>query len=206
MIAVSATMSSSNRASRRLTVLGAGLRLTTASGAERWRRHLLRRRGDTVTAVFVSDLRHFLDLPDDSPGPARKMAEHLTLIVRAATAGEAGVRWASALPCPRRPGRRTCPGHIEVSRTDVPPWIQWRCPSCGDEGVISGWEQSPFDLRLRRPYSERGEVLPCRGQRGRGRHAARPHVARHDERTARVPARPARPASCSPAVWTSSMS
>ena len=87
------------------------------------------------------------------------MAEHLALIVRAATAGEAGVRWASALPCPRRPGRRTCPGHIEVSRTDVPPWIQWRCPSCGDEGVISGWEQSPFDLRLRRPYSERGEVL-----------------------------------------------
>ncbi len=38
--------------------------------------------------VFVSDLRHFLDLPADVPGPARRMAEHLTLIVRAATSGE----------------------------------------------------------------------------------------------------------------------
>ncbi|MDA8311944.1 MAG: hypothetical protein M0Z46_15310 [Actinomycetota bacterium] len=27
--------------------------------------------------MFVSDLRHFLDLPDDAPGPARKMAEQL---------------------------------------------------------------------------------------------------------------------------------
>jgi hypothetical protein len=34
--------------------------------------------------MFVSDLRHFLDIPDDAPGPARKMAEHLGFVVRAA--------------------------------------------------------------------------------------------------------------------------
>jgi hypothetical protein len=106
-------------------------------------------RGDTVAEVFVSDLRHFLDLPDAAPGPARRMAEHLTLIVRSATAGDAGISWVSALPCKRRPGRRPCQGNIEVFRTDVPPSIQWRCTSCGDEGVISGWEESPFDLRPR---------------------------------------------------------
>lgn len=101
--------------------------------------------------MFVSDLRHFLDLPDDVPGPARRMAERLTLIVRAATAGDAGVEWASALPCDRRPGHRSCPGHIAVLRTDVPPSIAWYCTSCGDEGVISGWERSPYDLRSRHP-------------------------------------------------------
>jgi hypothetical protein len=32
-------------------------------------------------------------------------------------------------------------------RTEIPSSIEWRCVSCGDEGVISGSEQSPFDLR-----------------------------------------------------------
>src|SRR6266508_3223323 len=85
----------------------------------------------------------------DAPAPARRMAGHLTLIVRAATAGDAGLRWVGALTCRRRPGRRACPGHLALFRTDVPPSIEWRCTSCGDDGVISGWERSPFDLRPR---------------------------------------------------------
>ncbi len=48
--------------------------------------------------MFVSDLRHFLNLPDDAPGPARKLAEQLGDVVRAATAAEAGTGWVSALP------------------------------------------------------------------------------------------------------------
>lgn len=98
--------------------------------------------------VFVSDLRHFLDMPDDVPSPARRMAEHLSLLVRAATAGDAGVAWLTALPCRRRPGRRPCPGHLAVLRTDIPASVRWQCSSCGDEGVISGWERSPYDLRF----------------------------------------------------------
>jgi len=78
------------------------------------------------------------------------MAEHLTLLVRAATAGDTGQGWVSALPCRRRPGRRPCPGRLAVFRSDVPPSIEWWCTDCGDEGVISGWERSPFDLRPRR--------------------------------------------------------
>jgi hypothetical protein len=27
---------------------------------------------------------------------------------------------------------------------------QWRCSVCADEGVISNWEDSPYDLRRRR--------------------------------------------------------
>lgn len=109
--------------------------------------------------MFVSDLRHFLDLPEDAPAPARRMAEHLTLIVRAATAGDAGVPWVSALDCKRRPARRACPGHLAVFRTDVPESIEWRCTSCGDEGVISGWERSPFDLRPTRLRAVATDVL-----------------------------------------------
>lgn len=79
------------------------------------------------------------------------MAEHLTLVVRAATACDGGQAWVSSLPCRRRPGRRPCSGHFALYRADVPPSIEWRCTACRDEGVISGWKGSPFDLRPRRP-------------------------------------------------------
>jgi hypothetical protein len=104
--------------------------------------------------MFVSDLRHFLDIPDEAPGPARKMAEHLGFVVRAATAGEAGAPWVSALTCRRRPANRPCAGHIGVFRADPPAPIEWRCTACGDEGVISGWEDSLYDLRQPRSSSE----------------------------------------------------
>jgi hypothetical protein len=98
--------------------------------------------------MLVSDLHHFLDLPDGVPGPARRLAGQLSNIVRAATAGDAGAAWETALPCRRRPARRACPGRVIVLRAPQAP-IRWQCSACGDEGVISNWEDSPFDLRRR---------------------------------------------------------
>jgi hypothetical protein len=93
------------------------------------------------------------------------MAEHLALIVRVATAGDPGCWRVSALACRRRPGRRPCPGHLAVLCTDIPPSIEWRCTSCQDEGVISGWERSPFDLRFHgtnfRPTGAVRAVIPA---------------------------------------------
>jgi hypothetical protein len=100
--------------------------------------------------MLVTDLHHFLDLPQDTPGPARRLAEHLSNIVRAATAGDAGTAWESALPCRRRPANRRCPGRMIVLRTEPQATIRWQCSTCSDEGVISNWEDSPFDLRRRR--------------------------------------------------------
>lgn len=97
--------------------------------------------------MFVSDLRHFVDLADDTPRPARRMAEHLLSIVRAATAAEPARRWVSAIPCWRRPGNHPCSGTIAVTRREVPADIEWACTACSDDGVISGWEHSAFDLR-----------------------------------------------------------
>ena len=98
---------------------------------------------------MVADLHHFLDLPDDIPGPARRLAEHLSSIVRAATAGDAGTVWMSALRCRRRPGNRSCPGRMIVLRPEPPAAIHWECSTCHDEGVISNWCDSPDDLRSR---------------------------------------------------------
>jgi hypothetical protein len=101
--------------------------------------------------MLVTDLHHFLDLPQDTPGPARRLAEHLGNIVRAATAGDAGTAWETALPCRRRPANRRCPGRMIVLRTEAGALVRWQCSICDDEGMISNWEDSPFDLRRRRP-------------------------------------------------------
>jgi hypothetical protein len=97
--------------------------------------------------VLVADLRHFLDVDDATPTAARRLAEQLTSIVRAATARPAGEAWTSALGCNRRPGRHRCPGPIALRRAELPSSIEWECVSCGDAGTISGWEGSAFDLR-----------------------------------------------------------
>jgi hypothetical protein len=99
--------------------------------------------------MMVTDLHHFLDLPPGTPGPARRLAGHLSNIVRAATAGDAGIAWESALPCRRRPASRRCPGRMIVLRTEAGSPIRWQCSARDDEGVISNWEDSAFDLRRR---------------------------------------------------------
>src|SRR5829696_3017807 len=104
---------------------------------------------DTVPGMLVTDLHHLLDLPPDTPGAARRLAEHLGNIVRAATAGDAGTAWESALPCRRRPANRACPGRMIVLRTQSGAPIRWQCSVCDDTGAISNWEDSPFDLRRR---------------------------------------------------------
>ena len=97
--------------------------------------------------MLVTDLRHLLDLPPAAPGPARRLAEHFSNIVRAATAGDAGTAWETELPCRRRPANRACPGRMIVIHTQPGAPIRWQCSVCDDAGVISNWEDSAFDLR-----------------------------------------------------------
>jgi hypothetical protein len=100
--------------------------------------------------MFVTDLHRVLDLPECTPGTARRLAEHVSNIVRAATARDAGTARESALACRRRPANRRCPGRLIVLATEPAAPIRWRCHVCDDQGLISNWENSPFDLRRRR--------------------------------------------------------
>lgn len=95
--------------------------------------------------MLVADLRHFLDMPDDAPAPAKRLGLQLSAIVRAASARPTGSGARSAIGCTRRPGRRPCEGLIMVFRRTNGE-ITWSCDACGDEGVIHGWEGSPADV------------------------------------------------------------
>ena len=95
--------------------------------------------------MLVSDFSHFMDMPNDVPGPARRLAAHLAAIVRAGSARPVGVGETSAVGCTKRPRRRPCDGFVMVFRHGNGE-IAWSCEVCGDEGLITGWEGSPSDV------------------------------------------------------------
>ena len=109
--------------------------------------------------TWVTDLSHFIDaqtgrLPTNVPGAARRLMEHQTRIVAAATAAAHGhdpaPDFRGPIRCRRRPGRRACPGVIE-HQVWADERITWQCPSCGDNGIISNWQSTAWDRRLVRP-------------------------------------------------------
>ena len=101
--------------------------------------------GRRIGGTWVTDLTHFIDesgcLHPALAGPGRRLAQHMTAIVRAATAGAN-----SEVQCRRRPGHRACPGTVE-HRLWADERITWECPSCGDNGVISNWQGTSWDRR-----------------------------------------------------------
>jgi hypothetical protein len=100
--------------------------------------------GDT----WITDMRHVLDVLEpevDVPGPARRLAEYFGRIVEAATSKPPMQRVDTEIGCRRRPRRRPCIGHIRLVWDDEEGEITWECTSCGDRGVIRGFEGSPWD-------------------------------------------------------------
>ena len=98
--------------------------------------------GDTL----ITDLRHFLG--DDGnvvSFSGKRLAEYLCQIVATLTErADDGLRETS-LACRRRPGRQPCPGHVQAGFDGPTSRIRWLCPSCGDNGWISGWHGTRWD-------------------------------------------------------------
>jgi hypothetical protein len=109
--------------------------------------------GRVIGGTWVTDLTHFIDetggLHHLLTVPGRNLALHMTAIVAAATS-QLGGGSAHEVRCRRRPNRRPCSGTIQ-HRLWADERITWECPICGDNGVISNWQSTPWDMRLARP-------------------------------------------------------
>jgi hypothetical protein len=107
-----------------------------------------------VANTWVTDLRHFLDERGalvDLPSPALNLVLFLSSIVAWVTSGRSLATLRTNVPCRRSPGRRRCRGEILAAFVQEEPGaIGWRCPACGDNGVIRGWEGTRWDWRVRR--------------------------------------------------------
>ena len=99
--------------------------------------------------TWVTDITHFLsDSGSIAPesGPARKLAEHIAAIVAESTAALGDIEGYEKVSCRRRPGRRPCQGLIDSWIDPETGSIYWECPNCGDNGFISNWEGTLWDL------------------------------------------------------------
>ncbi len=104
--------------------------------------------------VFITDMTHFEGLPPDlADGPAGRIARYFGSIVSVASVSPVCIWVNSVLQCRRRPGKRICTGHIQVFRTDVWGPVEWHCSQCDDQGVISNWKDTDWDLS---PWSRAG--------------------------------------------------
>jgi len=97
-------------------------------------------------------MAHFLDergLPVVG-GPAGRFAAYLGPLVAATPQHPEEAPVPTGLPCRRRPGRRPCPGPVWVLRRRDG-ISEGRCEVCADDGLIHGWEDTPWDFTDLRP-------------------------------------------------------
>jgi len=102
-----------------------------------------------VPDTWITDMTCYLDgagrvVP--MPGVARRIANHFGSIVAAMSPRPPEQIVLTLVTCRRRPGRRPCTGRIQAV-VNAEARIRWQCPSCGDNGLISGWQNSPWDTR-----------------------------------------------------------
>lgn len=94
-------------------------------------------------STWVTDIRHYLEdgnLVHGMPTPALTIALHLGSIVAWMTSQESTSVQRTNVPCRRSPGRKRCTAEIEAKFESPDEAIVWRCPKCGDNGYIHGWQ------------------------------------------------------------------
>jgi hypothetical protein len=104
---------------------------------------------------WVTDLSHLPSEDADVPGSARLRAAFMRAVVEAATSRcTLDEPWLSAVRCIGRVGRRTCGACVEVAYVEEPLEVRWRCAKCGDQGTVSGWLDTEWDLSPFEPWDE----------------------------------------------------
>lgn len=99
--------------------------------------------------TWTVNLQHYLK-QDGSIGiesdSGRRLAEYFAAIVQETSGDidEDGIF--PKVRCRRKPMRKPCAGEIQSYIDPEDDAIVWRCPVCGDNGVISGWAGTLWDL------------------------------------------------------------
>ncbi|MEE2003039.1 hypothetical protein QWY20_16390 [Alkalimonas sp. MEB108] len=102
-----------------------------------------------MSDTWIVDLRHYLNEYGAiaiSSGPGLRLAEYFTAITQETTGDPYGEQLYPKVPCRRRPNRKPCVGEIASYIDPDDQQIVWICPVCGDNGTISGWQGTLWDL------------------------------------------------------------
>jgi len=98
--------------------------------------------------MWYINIQHWLDETKTGPATPRlkSKVKKITEIITYLTSEMTGIHVDTPPMCWRRPGRRPCPGLLDVSFDPETGQIVWFCDECGDEGAISGWEGLIWDM------------------------------------------------------------
>jgi hypothetical protein len=97
-------------------------------------------------STYRTELQHVLDASGNLvplPQAAERLGRQLCGIVA----------WVTRLQCSEFDStnvicqNKRCSGVIEALLQAQEATIQWQCPECGDNGAITGWQQTVWDRR-----------------------------------------------------------
>jgi hypothetical protein len=98
--------------------------------------------------MWVINIQHWLDETMTGPGVPQlnQKVKKLAEIITYATSITAELPVGSIPKCWRRPKRKPCQGELDILVDRSTGQIQWLCPICNDEGIITGWEGLIWDM------------------------------------------------------------
>ena len=106
--------------------------------------------------LWIADIGSY-DTPGSLPaGQGGQKVRFLGEIVSAASLLAPGEFQISGIGCRRRPKHRRCPGRIKLGRDRESDEISWACTTCKDEGVITNWQETRWDLS---PELKKGRIV-----------------------------------------------
>ncbi len=99
---------------------------------------------------MVTNIQHFLD--EDGkiprlPPEARELFLFLTKVIEVATIHYGQPLALAEMACRRTSEGEDCEGEIEVWILYEDNSIGWECTECRDEGIITNWEGTQWDMR-----------------------------------------------------------
>ena len=98
--------------------------------------------------MWVINIRHWLNVAGTKAGvpQLRNKVKKMTEIITYATSIYAGVKEPAIPKCWRRPKRKPCNGKLDTSLDHKEAVINFYCPKCQDEGIITGWKGLIWDI------------------------------------------------------------
>ena len=100
--------------------------------------------------TMITNIQHFLGENGEAPElpvEAENLLRFLSAIIEAATIDYARPITFADTNCRLVNNGIRCPGDIEVWVFPENNHIGWECLECGEEGVITNWEGTPWDKR-----------------------------------------------------------
>ena len=108
-------------------------------------------------ATWSTDLRDILPAYEAGRSAATPRTDLLGEIVEAATARRDDSAWATAVRCIAKVPRRRCGSRLGVRRPESRR-IEWSCATCGEGGVITGFEETALDMSAYWPANKKLRV------------------------------------------------